>query len=426
MTDVLTISLPFLVSHTWYSLLSVFWFTILFDVPRYILPFMAFGLALRSQQKPPVSRTDLLPSHFTVSIVLIGHNEEAALEACVKSLREQSFDRFEIIIVSDGSSDRMLSVAKRLVSQGLAERALSTDLRGGKSSGINLALNFACGDIVVNVDCDCSFDRYALEYLLEPFSDPDVGAVCGDIVPRNTGMGLVAQFQEIEYLQSIAIGKRVANVFNQVVCASGAFSAFRRTALEEIGGFDVGGGEDLDITIRLRLKGWRIAFAAEALCYTDVPSTVSQFIRQRLRWERDAIWIRYRKHGRLMNPFSRDFHATETLHQWDYFFFNILGAIIFPIYLTLLYLQYGVFSLVILVSMQIGLLAMDILILAISSISTKRSVFWKNLLYLPGYAFFMTFVMRPIRLVAYIDEWVFSGSHRDNYIPEKVRLQRPW
>ncbi|MFQ0813617.1 hypothetical protein AVM02_07040 [Brucella anthropi] len=424
--DILTVSLPFLVSHTWYSLLSVFWFTILFDVPRYILPFMAFGLALRAQQKPPESRNDLLPSHFTVSIVLIGHNEETALEACVKSLREQSFDRFEIIIVSDGSSDRMLSVAKRLVSQGLAERALSTDLRGGKSSGINLALNFVRGDIVVNVDCDCSFDRYALEYLLEPFSDPAVGAVCGDIAPRNAGVGLVAQFQEIEYLQSIAIGKRVANVFNQVVCASGAFSAFRRTALEEIGGFDVGGGEDLDITIRLRLKGWRVAFAAEALCYTDVPSTVSQFIRQRLRWERDAIWIRYRKHGRLMNPFSRDFHATETLHQWDYFFFNIFGTIVFPIYLTLLYLQYGAFSLVILVSMQIGLLAMDVVILAISSFSTKRSVFWKNLLYLPGYAFFMTFVMRPIRLVAYIDEWVFSGSHRDNYVPEKVRLQRPW
>ena len=38
----------------------------------------------------------------------------------------------------------------------------------------------------------------------------------------------------------------------------------------------------------------------------------------------------------------------------------------------------------------------------------------------------MTYVMRPVRLLAYIDEWVFSGSHRDNYTPIKVRLERPW
>ncbi|MFP3787151.1 glycosyltransferase, partial [Burkholderia sp. SIMBA_024] len=81
---------------------------------------------------------------------------------------------------------------------------------------------------------------------------------------------------------------------------SGAFSAFRRKALDDIRGFDVGGGEDLDTTIRLRLKGWRIEYAPEAVCYTDVPTTVYQYIRQRLRWERDAIWIRYRKHVQLM------------------------------------------------------------------------------------------------------------------------------
>ena len=48
-------------------------------------------------------------------------------------------------------------------------------------------------------------------------------------------------------------------VIGQVVCASGAFSAFRRTALEEVGGFDVGGGEDLDATLRMGKNGWRIA-----------------------------------------------------------------------------------------------------------------------------------------------------------------------
>src|SRR5690606_9228196 len=248
--------------------MSVFWYTLIFEFPRYILPFLVAGMAMRSPDAEALIEEDGTASeHPSVSVILVGHNEEDALEACVRSLHEQSIQNFEIVIVSDGSTDRMVEVAQSLVKQGLATKVLSTSLRGGKSSGINLACAYASGDIIINVDCDCSFDRYAFEYLLRPFSDPAVGAVCGDIAPRNSDASVISQFQEIEYLQSIAVGKRIASAVNQVVCASGAFSAFRRKALDDIRGFDVGGGEDLDTTIRLRLKGWRIEYAPEAVCY---------------------------------------------------------------------------------------------------------------------------------------------------------------
>jgi len=404
------------------SLIAIFWYTLLFEIPRYILPFLATGMTLRSRSG------DWLPGECeadkttpSVSIVLVGHNEEDALEACVRSLQEQSYTDFEIVIVSDGSTDRMSAVARSLVQRGLAARILSTDLRGGKSSGINLAWRMAAGDIIINVDCDCSFDRFAIEHLVRGLDDPRVGAVCGDVAPRNAQASVMAQFQEIEYLQSISVGKRMANAIDQVVCASGAFSAFRRSALE-----DVGGGEDLDVTLRMRRNGWRIAYAPEAVCYTDVPTTAFQYIRQRLRWERDAIWIRYRKHMRALNPFSPAFRPWEAFHQWDFLLFNVAAAFAFPIYLLWLAVQYGSFTPAILIAMQIGLLALDVLVLAVAAWTTGRPVFWRNLPYLPGYSIFMTYVMRPVRLLAYIDEWAFSGSHRDNYTPIKVRLERPW
>lgn len=425
--NTLELGFAFLLSQTTLSIMSVFWYTLIFEFPRYILPFLVAGMAMRSPDIEALIDEDSTASeHPSVSVILVGHNEEDALEACVRSLHEQSLHNFEIVIVSDGSTDRMVEVAQSLVKQGLATKVLSTSLRGGKSSGINLACAYASGDIIINVDCDCSFDRYAFEYLLRPFSDPAVGAVCGDIAPRNSDASIISQFQEIEYLQSIAVGKRIASAVNQVVCASGAFSAFRRKALDDIHGFDVGGGEDLDTTIRLRLKGWRIEYAPEAVCYTDVPTTVYQYIRQRLRWERDAIWIRYRKHVQLMNPLSPAFRITEAVHQWDFLLFNVAGAFIFPVYLVWLFIQYGAFTPAILIAMQIGLLAIDVLILAASAWCTGRHVFLRNLLFLPGYSLFMTYVMRPVRLIAYIDEWVFSGSHRDNYTPVKVRMQRPW
>ncbi|WP_019400751.1 MULTISPECIES: glycosyltransferase family 2 protein [unclassified Chelatococcus] len=422
----LELGFSFLLSQTTLSIAMVFWYTLIFEFPRYILPFLVVGHLMRSPDEHVPPAEEEPSARPSVSIILVGHNEEQALEACVRSLHEQSLREFEIVIASDGSTDRMREVARDLVRRGLATRVLSTDLRGGKSSGINLACAFVTGDIIINVDCDCSFDRYAIERLVAPFADPRVGAVCGDIAPRNSGASVIAQFQEIEYLQSISVGKRIAGAVNQVVCASGAFSAFRRRALDDIGGFDVGGGEDLDTTIRLRLKGWRIVFAPEAICYTDVPVTLYQYIRQRLRWERDAIWIRFRKHARLMNPLSPAFRLTEAIHEWDFALFNVVAAFAFPVYLVWLFVQYGSFALAILVGMQIGLMIIDTLILAASTWCTGRRVFLRNLLFLPGYSLFMTYVMRLVRLSAYIDEWAFSGSHRDNYTPMKVRMQRPW
>jgi len=417
------LGLAFLLAQSSRSLVAIFWYTLIFELPRYVLPFLAAGLTCRFQAEPAKANTDVTAS---VSVILVGHNEQDSLEACVRSLREQSFSDFEIVIVSDGSTDRMSDVARTLVCQGLAQSIMTTDIRGGKSSGINLACRSAGGDIIVNVDCDCSFDRFALENLLRPFADPSVGAVCGDIAPRNAHVSVIAQFQEIEYLQSISVGKRISQAMDQVACASGAFGAFRRNALQAVGGFDVGGGEDLDVTLRLRQAGWRIAYAQDAICYTDVPTNAYQYIRQRLRWERDAVWLRYRKHRRLLNPFGREFDAAEAFHQWDFLLFNVLGAAIFPIYLVWLVAQFGAFAAAILIGMQIGLFTLDAIMLAISAWTTGRSVFWRNLPFLPGYSLFMTYVMRPVRLVAYIDEWVFSGSHRDNYTPLKVRLQRPW
>jgi cellulose synthase/poly-beta-1,6-N-acetylglucosamine synthase-like glycosyltransferase len=423
------LGLDFLFAQSAQSLIVMFWYTILLEIPRYGLSFAAVGLApFAARYWPARLRQPSRAAHTPdkVSVIVVGHNEAESVKRCVRSLREQSLQGLEIIIVSDGSSDRMAAVAAGLVKVGLADRALATDLRGGKSSGVNLAVRAASGSIVVNVDCDCSFDRFALESIVDPFTDPRIGAVCGDIVPRNGDSSLVARFQELEYLFTLSVGKRIGTALDQVVCASGAFGAFRREALDSIGAFDVGGGEDLDVTLRLRARGWHIAFAENAVCYTDVPDRLWPLVRQRLRWERDAIWIRYRKHWRLMDPRSARFSFAEAFHQWDFLAFNVGGAVIFPFYIVWLYATYGTFATPILVGMQIGLVALDMAMLAIAALVTGRPTFWRNLPYLFGYSLFATYVMRLVRLCAYADEWFLSGSRRDNYTPLKVRTMRKW
>ncbi len=421
------LALDFLMSQSTEGLVHLFWFTLSLEIPRYACGFLALGLAAAAAERR-VARAGHMPLAVcpTVSVVVVGHNEANALERCLRSLREQTLCPTEVIVVSDGSSDGMAVLATRLVCQGLAQHALATDLRGGKSSGFNLALRACRGDVVVNVDCDCSYDRFALENIVAPFVDPDVGAVSGDIAPRNGAMSLIARLQEIEYLLSISVGRRVAAGLNQVSCISGAFGAYRRVAVEQVGGCDAGGGEDLDITLRLRAAGWRVAFAPAAACYTDVPTSLWVLVRQRLRWERDAIRLRCRKHRHSLMASRRHRRFAEAIHQWDFLVFELGATAVFPLYLAWLFSQYGALALPVLMAMQSGLLLLDTAVLALAALIVPRPVALSALLYMPGYSVYSGWVMRPVRLLAFVHEWFLFGSRHDNYVPAKVRLIRKW
>jgi cellulose synthase/poly-beta-1,6-N-acetylglucosamine synthase-like glycosyltransferase len=425
--DELHLALEFLGAQSTEALVQLYWFTLVLEIPRYACGFLAVGLAAVSIGRNVASACQISPIDCpSVSVIVVGHNEARALQRCLSSLQEQTRQPTEVIVVSDGSSDGMAALATRLVGRGLAQHALATDLRGGKSAGFNLGLRKCTGDIIVNVDCDCSYDRFALERLTAPFSDPKVGAVSGDIALRNGSESLITRMQQVEYLLSISLGRRVAVALRQVSCVSGAFGAYRRTALEQIGGCDIGGGEDLDLTLRLRAAGWRIAFAPDATCYTEVPARLSTLVRQRLRWERDSIRLRCRKHRRSVLGSDSRWIIAEAAHQWDFLIFEFGAAVVFPFYLMWLSLQYGSLALPILIAMQFGLIPLDIAMVALASLISQRTVPMSLLLYSPGYSVYSAWMMRPVRLLAFIQEWFLFGSMRDNYVPAKVRQIRKW
>ena len=422
----LDLGLSFLLNQSAASVMVIFWCTLFLEVPRYGFPFIAMAIAGLAKPAKPSATGCLFQVPKGVSVIVVGHNEAASLESCVRSLCEQSFNNFEIVIVSDGSSDGMRRIATRLVRDGLAARVIATDLRGGKSSALNLAIAACRSDIVISVDCDCSYDRFAIEQILKIFEDPSVGGACGDIRARNGDASLVARFQEIEYLLTITVGKLIGNVFNQVTCLSGAFSAFRREALAVVGSFHVGSGEDLDLTLRLRASGWRVAYVPTAICYTDVPVSVAALLRQRRRWERDSVRLRYRKHRDLMLPTRGRFHLAEAVHQWEFLLFGVVGAIAFPLYLAGLFALYDDMAITILVAIQLGLLVVDTAMLVLAGAITREPVFIRNVTYMIGFSLFTSYVMRFVRLWAYFEEWLLFASVRDDYVPHKVRVIRKW
>lgn len=405
------------------DLIFLFWFTVLFEIPRYLLEFLATAATAPKLSKQLGAGR---PSLSRVSILIAGHNEEESICRCVAALREQTYADAEIICVDDGSTDSTFALMASLEREGQIDRAVRCSLRGGKSSALNLAARLARGDILIVVDSDCTFDRDAVAEILSPFVDPRVAAVSGNILARNWRASIVASLQAIEYLIAISLGKAASDLFNQVSCVSGAFGAFRRDAWSRLGGMDVGPGEDFDITMRLRIAGYNIAFAPRAICYTDVPDTLEGLARQRSRWERDAFWIRLRKFRRTLAPSLASIRWQETIHQLDFIVFNVAAAALFPIYVLVLFMEHGEFAIVVLIAASLGLYVMDGLSYALAVWYTGKRRYWRLAPFLVIYGPFQSYVMRFIRLSAYIDEWILSRSREDEYVPEKVRAWSSW
>ncbi len=419
MWDILKDGFIYLSEQSWQSFIALFWFVILFELPRYSMVYLTAGLLLPFHRfyKP-------LSKRPKISTIIAGHNEADVIERCVLALQEQSWVPDEIIVVSDGSTDAMTVRLRELQQRGLITHVHATSLRSGKSAASNLAKRYATGDIIINIDCDCTLDRHAFQRACEAFDDPTVGVVAGNIVVRNPDVSFVAGYQSVEYLVILSLGKRGGNITNQVTCASGAFGAFRRQALIDVNGLDAGGGEDLDLTLRMRKAGWQVRFAPDAICYTDVPESFSAFIRQRFRWERDAIRLRYRKHKDQVSPTSMQMQPLELIHQLEFFIFDVVAALAMPFYLIWLFTTYGDTAPAILIAAQLGMFLFDFISLCVATLSTPKVTTLKHLLYMPGYSVMNSYFMRFIRLAAYFQEWIFDASYQDSYVPAKVHRQR--
>ena len=413
--------LSFLYSLDMTSIVLLFWYTTLLEIPRYTIgAIIVPGVMLWSQQRIPPDPDQ------TLSVVLVGHNEEKPLRTCVDSLAEQTIistsGPLQIVVVDDGSTDHMSQIANALQREGKVDHVLRLEQRGGKSAGVNLALSICTGDIIVIADIDTTFDRNALAELASYFSDPSVGGVGGNLGVRNASASLMTHFQAIEYAIGLSLGRCISDALGTLSVISGAFGAFRRAAIESVGRQDVEVGEDADLTMKLRRAGWRLRFAHEARALTDVPETVAAFIAQRLRWDRGLVTIWARKFRGAFDPRQSSFRIVDAIAVFDVIFFQVVLAIAFPVYLVWLGYYFGSFATTIIGATLIGYALLDLLAFMSAAAIGIRTPFLL-VLYLPLYTVLQTSLVRTVRLIAIVQELIFRSSYRDPYVPRRVMNQ---
>ena len=418
----LTNSFAMLTQLDVYHLAGMFWYALVIEIPRFTLGLaVVSGCFLLKPWRPPA----VLPSNTRISVLFPGHNEGSALRRAVIALGEQTRGNLQIVVVDDGSTDDMARIGGQLKAEGLIDVFVSTGLRGGKSAATNLGLTFCTGELVVVGDVDTSFDRDAIERILEPFGDPLVGCVSGNIGVRNHRGSIIAKFQAIEYLITISLGRRLSDLLGMLMISSGAFAAFRREAVTSVGGWDVGPGEDANMTLKLRRAGWKVRFAPEAWALTDVPESALALFKQRRRWNASFVRVRLDRFRAMLNPFQRNFSILNTLGTIDLVFFQAILPTMFLVYIVSCINYYGSFLWVILIGVNTFYVTTTTIVF-ICAVATAGSYGRLSLLpYVIGFSLFRAYVMRVLMVWTYIDEFFLRTSYRDTFVPSRVLRRKP-
>ncbi len=269
-----------------------------------------------------------------VTLIVPAYNEERVIAQSVRSLLGMSYARIEIVVVNDGSTDRTLDELIRsfslrkaevhpggpLRSQPVRDVYVSTveprlvvvdKVNGGKADALNAGINVSQAPYFLAMDADSLVEPEALTYALRAALEDAkrvvavagiVRGVNGSIVDGgrvrrpNLQLNLWVVMQAIEYLRSFLASRAGWSQINGLLVVPGAFGLFQKAACVTVGGYSTETvTEDLELVVRLHRYArehkldWRVVFAPDAVCWTEMPTTARVLSRQRKRWH-EGLW----------------------------------------------------------------------------------------------------------------------------------------
>ncbi|WP_136799013.1 glycosyltransferase family 2 protein [Desulfosediminicola ganghwensis] len=399
-------------------------FALFLEFPLYLLIVVGVFFYLLRKRLTPAPSAGYVPS---VSCIALCYSEEDAVKLTIRSLTEQIYEGpIEILAIMDGAAQnastyRAAKSMEAYVSNfpNRTLRIIPKWQRGGRVSSMNLGLSLSQGEIVMALDGDTSFDNDMVFEATRPFTDDNVVSVAGNLRVRNITSSLITKLQAIEYLISIYLGKTGLSEFNIVNNISGAFGIHRRQFLEQVGGWDAGTAEDLDLTIRIkgylgRYPSLRIVFAPKAIGHTDAPVTLRQFFSQRLRWDGDLLYLYLKKHKSRIRPGLLGWRNSFMM-VWTGLFFQIVMPfliVLYTVYIIVVFPPELVAAIMLFIYLAYLVVSAFMYLVFLIFLSERQLQDAALIFYLPFFPIF-SFVVRVWSAVASLKELI-QNAHLDS------------
>jgi cellulose synthase/poly-beta-1,6-N-acetylglucosamine synthase-like glycosyltransferase/peptidoglycan/xylan/chitin deacetylase (PgdA/CDA1 family) len=271
------------------------------------LAYTALAVARRRRRPPPPARhTHDAGEPLPVTVLVAAYNEEAVIEATLRSLVRSRYPVREFLVVDDGSTDATAEIVQRLATTLDPRIRLIRQPNGRKPGALNRGMRAARGDYVVTLDADTHADPDLVGNLVRHFEADRYGtlaAVAGVVRVGNRATNLLTRWQALEYVSLIGIERAAHDLLGAIAIVPGACAAWRRAAVLQAGGFSHATlAEDNDLTLSLHRLGWRITQDDEAKASTEAPEDLDGLLRQRVRWTFGSVQATTKHRDMLLRP----------------------------------------------------------------------------------------------------------------------------
>jgi cellulose synthase/poly-beta-1,6-N-acetylglucosamine synthase-like glycosyltransferase len=276
-----------------------------------------------------------------ITILIAAYNEEENIEETIKNKLDLNYPREkrEIMVISDGSTDKTDDIVKKYDSQGI--KLIRQEIRSGKTAALNKAVPQVVGDILVFSDANSIYNKNALQKLVDNFADPTVGYVTGKMIYTNPddtaiGDGCNAYIRYENYL------RKLETKLGSIVGVDGGIDAVRKTLYTPMNPDQL---PDFVLPLKIVNQGFRVVFEPEAVLKESSLSKASDEYQMRVRVILRALWalwdMRYLLSFKRSGLFAWQLWSHKVLRYFCFIF--LLGAY----FSNLVLLSQGVFYIVI-------------------------------------------------------------------------------
>lgn len=294
----------------WLLLLLIFW-------TYFGYPIMLQLLSIFFAKK--IAKQDIHPG---VSIVITAYNEELRIRQKIENTLALTYpsEKLEIIVVSDGSTDKTTDIVRLYEAKGV--RLLAIPERHGKHYGQGEGIAIANHDIIVFTDATTFLKADAIEKIVRNFADSEIGCVSGLDVIQSDGANVPGEGIYVKYEMKL---RTLENTVGSLVGVSGCFFAVRKHLCDD---WIVSLSNDFYIPIVAYMKGYRTVLEKEAIGYYEVLHEPQKEFFRKVRTVVHGLEVLF-KFKSILNPLKYGMYSFQMLS-------HKLSRWLVPLYLILL------------------------------------------------------------------------------------------
>lgn len=256
-----------------------------------------------------------------VSILVPVKDERDVIIKTLKCLLKLDYKKvenpnYEILVIDDHSNDGTKEIIENFISKNSYDniKVITNNSGRGKPSSLNYGLKYAKGEIIAVFDADTFVPVDFLKKTVPYFSDKTIGGVQSKVRIYNADHSILAAVQDDEFASFSTIIQKGRDYIRGAAALGGNGQLNRKKALEEIGGWNENSiTEDLELTVRLYLKGWSVRYCDSTYVRQEGVTDLKSLFHQRTRWVSGHIETFLENEWDVLSssmPFNRKFDLT--------------------------------------------------------------------------------------------------------------------